>query len=212
MSRLTARRENGTVDISLAWAEKYTLLDLIDELADALCAYEDTLMTPEQIKEVCDLFRLDRAEKLRLLEKAEEEGRLLVLPRKPENLDLRRVIELIEADSIGHVQISAGPGDRGEQGPAVWPTFSNGDALLNLIRVHLAEIVAGETLDLSQVFYEPCSRQNMCQITMTADCLKCVEEWLRQLYTENLRWEANPRRIEATAAGQGEDPWTLLHT
>jgi|GEM_PF-4717043 len=179
MSRLTARRENGTVDISLAWAEKYTLLDLIDELADALCAYEDTLMTPEQIREVCDLYRLDRAEKLKKMEKAEEEGRLLVLPRKPENLD---------------------------------PYFSNGDALLHLIRVHLAEIVAGETLELSMVFYEPCSRQKTCQITMTADCLKCVEEWLRQPYAENLRWEANPRRIKATAAGQGEDPWTLLHT
>ena len=167
--------------------------------------YDEVLVAEMDVRQVREVMN-----RLVNYEDAEEEGRLLVLPCKPENLDLRRVIELIEADSIGHVQISAGPGDRGEQGPAVWPTFSNGDALLNLIRKHLAEIVAGETLDLSQVFYEPCSRQNMCQITMTDDCLKCVEEWLRQPYTENLRWEANPRRIEATAAGKGEDPWTLL--
>ena len=58
---------------------------------------------------------LDAAvEKLARYEDAEDEGRLVVLPRKPERLDLRRAAELILADEEGRVVILDAPGERKE--------------------------------------------------------------------------------------------------
>ena len=53
-------------------------------------------------------------EKLARYEDAEDEGRLIVLPKKPERLDLSRTAELILADEEGRVVILAAPAERKE--------------------------------------------------------------------------------------------------
>lgn len=56
-------------------------------------------------------------EKLARYEDAEDEGRLIVLPKKPERLDLSRTAELILADEEGRVviknSVSGPPGEKG---------------------------------------------------------------------------------------------------
>lgn len=57
-----------------------------------------------------DAFGLAEAlAKLARYENAEEDGRLIVLPRKPERLNLHRAAELILADEEGRVMIWDAP-------------------------------------------------------------------------------------------------------
>ena len=165
--------------------------------------YDEELAAELDVRQVREVLS-----RLADYEDTEEEGRLLVLPCKPEKLDLRRVTELLDKDSQGLVVVRdevAGP--PGEPGAAL--AFTNADALLHLIREHLAEIVDAENICLSGVAIATCRAETECR-KPAGECLKCSGEWLDKPYAKTLRWAENPRRIEATAAGKGEDPWTLL--
>lgn len=91
MERLTTRCSGYAV---MAWEheEKHTTQEWIDMLTDRLAAYEDTGLTPEEIAdfmkrweravEISGLCKKGGIDHLLELKKADQDGRLLVLPCK----------------------------------------------------------------------------------------------------------------------------------
>ncbi len=94
MERLTRRDSVGQALLAPEWEEKYKAHELIDILLECLAAYEDTGLTPAQIKYILPKQSAEEAvermrdEKERYDEwfawkQAESDGRLVVLPCAP---------------------------------------------------------------------------------------------------------------------------------
>ena len=91
MERLTQRIKTGEVLMASEYEEKYTTEEWICVLQDRLAAYEDTGLTPDQVvnaKTIIESAFADdtsKAERIRKLVAADDEGRVVVLP--PESYD-----------------------------------------------------------------------------------------------------------------------------
>ena len=89
MERLTQRIKTGEVLMASEYEEKYTTEEWICMLQDRVADYEDTGLTPEQVvnaKTIIESAFADdtsKAERIRKLVAADDEGRVVVLP--PEN-------------------------------------------------------------------------------------------------------------------------------
>ena len=91
MERLTQRLRTGEVLMTSEYEEKYTEQEWISMLQDRLAAYEDTRLTPERCAEFARADAEGRyivmrdaeqegVARLRELDEADKEGRLVVLP------------------------------------------------------------------------------------------------------------------------------------
>ncbi len=81
MERLTHRYTDGK-----AWANIYNVCacgenECKGPIIDRLAAYEDTGMEPEEIYGLCEMDKRSRMAKMLRWEKAERDGRLVVLPK-----------------------------------------------------------------------------------------------------------------------------------
>lgn len=92
MERLTERLRTGEVLMASDYEEKYTEQEWICVLQDRLAAYEDTGLTPEEVaalvKDWSDLCTIvgecGGIDRMRELAEADKDGRLVVLPCKPD--------------------------------------------------------------------------------------------------------------------------------
>ena len=92
MERLTERLRTGEVLMASDYEEKYTEQEWICVLQDRLAAYEDTGLTPEEVaalvKDWSDLCTIvgecGGIDRMRDLAEADKDGRLVVLPCKPD--------------------------------------------------------------------------------------------------------------------------------
>nr|DAQ39775.1 MAG TPA: hypothetical protein [Caudoviricetes sp.] len=95
MDRLTKRLRTGEVLMTSEYEEKYTEQEWISVLQDRLAAYEDTGLTPERCAEFARADAEGRyivmrdaeqegVARLRELAEADKDGRLVVLPCKPD--------------------------------------------------------------------------------------------------------------------------------
>lgn len=88
MERLTQRIKTGEVLMASEYEEKYTIEEWICVLQDRLAAYEDTGLTPDQVvnaKTIIESAFADdtsKAERIRKLVAADDEGRVVILPCK----------------------------------------------------------------------------------------------------------------------------------
>ena len=100
MERLTQRLRTGEVLMASKYEEKYTEQEWISVLQDRLAAYEDKELEPEEVlpKDKADeialkLMRLADLEsicsytRLRELAEADKNGRLVVLPKPPKEVE-----------------------------------------------------------------------------------------------------------------------------
>ena len=81
MERWTKRTADGVL-LSEDHEEKYTPIELIDILLERLAAYEDTGLTPEEIRKVQEDLAPIPFGRFREIVEAERAGRLAVLPCK----------------------------------------------------------------------------------------------------------------------------------
>ena len=92
MERLTQRLRTGEVLMASKYEEKYTEQEWISVLQDRLAAYEDKELEPEEVlpkdkadeialKSICSYTRL------RELAEADKNGRLVVLPKPPKEVE-----------------------------------------------------------------------------------------------------------------------------
>ncbi len=99
MERLTQRIKTGEVLMASEYEEKYTTEEWICVLQDRLAAYEDTGLTPDQVVNAKTIIKsafaddTSKAERIRKLVSADDEGRVVVLPRKVYETDEVRVYE-----------------------------------------------------------------------------------------------------------------------
>ena len=92
MERLTQRLRTGEVLMASEYEEKYTEQEWISVLQDRLAAYEDTRLTPEEVdkltKDWTDLCTIvgecGGISRVRELAEADKNGRVVVLPCKPD--------------------------------------------------------------------------------------------------------------------------------
>lgn len=88
MERLTQRIKTGEVLMASEYEEKYTTEEWICMLQDRVADYEDTGLTPEHVvnaKTIIESAFADdtsKAERIRKLVAADDEGRVVVLPCK----------------------------------------------------------------------------------------------------------------------------------
>ena len=102
MERLTQRLRTGEVLMASDYEEKYTEQEWISVLQDRLAAYEDTGLTPDEIKSMKDehFSGLEMAKlhsalmELKKYQEADKDGRLVVLPCKVG----QRVFALLDTD------------------------------------------------------------------------------------------------------------------
>lgn len=104
MERLTQRLRTGEVLMASDYEEKYTEQEWISVLQDRLAAYEDTGLTPEQIKELAHDTTGPLHRKIGEWIDAEATGRLVVLPCKvgdvlyrasPSGVVVHRVVNVV---------------------------------------------------------------------------------------------------------------------
>ena len=92
MERLTQRLRTGEVLMASEYEEKYTEQEWISVLQDRLAAYEDTGLTPGEVKSMqeehfsgLEMAKLHSAlMELKKYQEADKDGRLAVLPCKPD--------------------------------------------------------------------------------------------------------------------------------
>lgn len=138
MERLTQRLRTGEVLMASEYEEKYTEQEWISVLQDRLADYEDTGLTPGEVKSMqeehfsgLEMAKLHSAlMELKKYQEADKDGRLVVLPCKTRQQELLEQYPTADVDESGVLEVCPAllfASHRGKKGGCSTPNRSCDD-------------------------------------------------------------------------------------